>query len=173
MYKYLLLMIAIFTQISCKETKKADAKEVLVFYTTIQESFVKYYAPQHLFMEKASEALAKVGADNNAVIDTKELRETLQNAKLASYERMRMVGDVKEVDEGIGYKTAVAKSIDLFSKACDKEFKDFIDLLDLKVENKLDKLTQVVQLNLYEIETAAKDCEYAGNELIAKYDIKK
>jgi hypothetical protein len=173
MYKYLLLLLIACSQISCKEKVNADPKEVAIFYTTIQEAFGAKYEPQHLFLDKASEAVAKVNADNNAVIDTKELRESLLNAKKACTERMRIVASVKEVDTNIGYKNKVGKSIDVFSKACDKEFKDFIDLLDLKVENKLDKLTQIVQPTLYAIETAAKDCEAAGNELATKYALKK
>lgn len=171
MYKYLLLIIIACTQVACKESKKADPKEVLVFYSTIEESFIKYYAPQHLFMERATEVVNEIKANNDAIIDTKELRTVLEDAKKSCYERMRIVASVKEVDESIGYKNAVAKSIDVFSKACDKEFKDFIDLLDLKTENKLDKLTQIVQPKLYEIETVAKECEAAGTELITKYNI--
>ncbi|MFY7963932.1 MAG: hypothetical protein ACOVO1_03455 [Chitinophagaceae bacterium] len=171
MYKYLLLIILACSQISCKESPKADAKEVLIFYGTIEESFIKYYAPQHLFMQRATDAVNEIKANNDAVIDTKQLRIILADAKKACYERMRIVASVKEVDESIGYKNAVAKSIDVFSKACDKEFKHFIDLLDIKTENKLDKLTQIVQSKLYEIETAAKECESAANELKTKYNI--
>jgi hypothetical protein len=173
MYKYLLLIVIACSQISCKDKVNADPKEVATFYNTIQEAFGAHYEPQHLFLDKASEAVTKVSVDNNAVIDTKELRELLLNAKKSCTERMRIVASVKEVDTNIDYKNKVGKSIDVFSKACDKEFKDFIDLLDLKVENKLDKLTQIVQPTLYTIETAAKDCEAAGNELAVKYGIKK
>ena len=173
MYKYLLLVLIAFSQISCKEKVNADPKEVATFYTTIQGAFGANYEPQHLFLEKASEAVTKVSVDNNAVIDTKELRDLLLNAKRACTERMRIVASIKEVDSNIDYKNKVGKSIDIFSKACDKEFKDFIDLLDLKVENKLDKLTQIVQPTLYQIETAAKECEAAAAELTTKYAIKK
>ena len=173
MYKYLLLVLIACSQISCKEKVNADPKEVATFYTTIQEAFGANYEPQHLFLDKASEAVNKVSVDNNAVIDTKELRDLLLNAKRACTERMRIVASVKEVDTNIDYKNKVGKSIDVFSKACDKEFKDFIDLLDLKVDNKLDKLTQIVQPTLYAIETAAKDCEAAATELTTKYAIKK
>lgn len=173
MYKYLLLVLIACSQIACKEKVNADPKEVTAFYTTIQETFGANYEPQHLFLNKATEAVNKVGVDNNAVVDTKELRELLLNAKKACTERMRMVASLKEVDININYKNKVVKSIDVFSKACDKEFKEFIDLLDLKVENKLDKLTQIVQQTLYEIETTAKECEAAATELTTKYAIKK
>lgn len=173
MYKYLLLIIIACSQISCKEKVNADPIEAAAFYATIQEAFGFKYEPQHLFLDKASEAVNKVSADNNAVIDTKELRELLMNAKRACTDRMRIVASVKEVDTDIDYKNKVGKSIDVFSKACDKEFKDFIDLLDLKVENKLDKLTQIVQPTLYAIETAAKDCDAAASELKTKYAISK
>ncbi len=172
MFKYILVAVISITTISCKEKVKATDAEAAQFYNTIQQSFGASYEPEHLFMEQASDAVAKVKADNNVVIDTKEIKAILFEAKKSSIDRMRIVQSVKEVDESIGYKTAVAKSIDLFSKACDKEFKDFVELLDMKVDNKLDKLTQIVQQKLYEIETAAKDAEAAKNELIAKYKIK-
>lgn len=172
MFKYLLLVVISIATLSCKEKVKATDAEAAQFYTTIQQSFGASYEPQHLFMEKASEAVAKVKDDNNAVIDTKEIKAILFEAKKSSIDRMRIVQSVKEVDKSIDYKNLVAKSIDLFSKACDKEFKDFVELLDLKVDNKLDKLTQIVQQKLYEIETAAKEAEVAKDELIAKYHIK-
>ena len=75
MYKYLLLFVIACSQISCKEKVNADPKEVATFYATIQQAFGANYEPQHLFLDKASEAVNKVSIDNNAVIDTKELRE--------------------------------------------------------------------------------------------------
>ncbi len=172
MYKYLLIAFVAFTLPSCKQKTKANPNEVAIFYATIQESFGSNYEPQHLFLSKATEAVTKVSIDNNAMIDTKELAQLLSDAKKASTERMRIIASVKEVDAEIDYKNKVGKSIDIFSKACDKEFKDFIEVLDLKIEHKLDKLTQIVQPKLYEIETAAKDCETANEDLVKKYGLK-
>ena len=173
MYKYLLAFFAILPLASCNDNVKANPKDVVVFYNTIQESFNKYADPQHLLMEKASDAVNKIQADNNAIIDTKELRAILAEAKKASAARMAIVVAVKEVDATIDYKNKVINSINILNKAYDKEFKEYIDLLDVKTENKLDKLTQIMQPALYEIETAAKDCEVAGNNLATKYDFKK
>jgi hypothetical protein len=166
---FLFLTATITAFSSCSGTQ--DVEKVAESYGFIHSSFVFSKEAQQKFIDKAAEALNAVKYNKDAVIETKELNQLLDSARLANQSRLPMINAAEEMDDDIKYKAKVSYYVTLLDTLYNNQFKDFIKILDSKSEDRFDRSSQLLLAPLKELDKAGKACSEAGEQIRSKYEI--
>lgn len=154
---------------SCKESQ--DLGKVAESYGYIHSSFAFTEKIQQKFLDKSTEALRKIIADKNVVIDTKELSILLDSAKLANQNRLPLINQADEIDQDIKYKEKVLRYVNFLDTLYNNEFKEFIQILAIEGENRGENISKLLTPKMLKLEELGKACNLAGEEIRSKYNI--
>ena len=155
--------------VSC--APKKDKSEVIKSYDLIYSSFIYSKDAQQKFIDKTVESLNTIKNDKNASVDTKKLAVLLDGAKMANNSRLPIINRADEIDENIMYKEKVLKYVNLLNSLYDKEFEDYIKILDTQTEDRFEKSSQMLLPRLTELDKVGNACTEAGQQIRSKYDI--
>ena len=165
------LAISLF---SCKSRSSSsrDTVEIAKSYGIIHGAFATTKRIQEDFFAKATEALATIKYDQDAIVDTKQLRHLLDSAKVASRQRIEMLSLADEVDDEFMYKEKGLKYVSLLDTLYNNEFNQFADILDSKAKDRFQQCQTLLLRRMQDMKKAMYDCHDAGEAVREKYNIK-
>ena len=159
---------------SC-QNKKADHEKAKQFVTIINDNTSgEIKAVQQECVNKMTEALRSLKENDNAKIDTRQLRELLDRAKKANHLTFSAIIKTQEVDDEINLKQKALDETELFRSLYENELPKLLEAFESNGHNKFAKLTESANLlasreqEIRKIQSAYKE---AGDEFINKYDI--
>lgn len=168
--KYLQILILLLSLFSCQQ--KPDTEKIKQFAQTLHTyTGFQTKATQQAFVNKMTETFNIVKENNNAKIDTKELRDLLEKAKQANQTSFNEINNIQEVDNEINLKEKTLNTIELFRSLYQNEFSKTIEILESKESNKIEKAGQLFtgkEDEVNKVQTIAKE---ADEEFTNKYNI--
>lgn len=130
------------------------------------------FKEQQDFINQLSVAIVAV-KDNKAYnVNTKELLQLLDSAKVTNDSRINLLNNIKQVDNDIKFKDKSLYYAMLFDTAFNKEFKTAINILASNKENKFELIKQQVYPTILKIKEAEEAFKKADNDMQLKYNIK-
>ena len=171
MKNFLILLILQSFLFSCHQ--KVDSVKINQFAKTIHDyTHGQIKASQQEFVDKLTENLQSLQQNNDAIIDTKQLRELLDNAKKANQLSFQHIKSTIEIDKEINLRQKAIDENELFKSLYENEFPKTIAFMESNGKNKLDKisklLTEKKQEEIKKIQSASKEADY---EFTNKYNI--
>jgi hypothetical protein len=165
-----LIIILLSVSFACKP--KVSFQKVTTFYGIVNSSFTSFHDISQKAVDFETDALLKVKADNNAVIDTKRMRLLIDSARQASQSRLAMLKSVHEIDSEITLKNKALIYDELFYSAYNYEFRTALEVFESNKDKKFEIISDILKpkfLKIKEAELAYKEADKAFQE---KYDIK-
>ena len=161
----------LFNNCKTKDEKK-DTTEVAKSFGLIYTAFITTKEVQNRFFGKATDLLGQIKYNNEALIDTKNLKLLLDSAKKANEIQINIISMAEEPDQSIGYKEKTLKYISKVKDLYNNQFPQLITILNSKAEGRFEKSQALLFEKMTEMSKAMHECHDAGVELREKYDIK-
>ena len=171
MKNFLILLILQTFLFSCHQ--KVDSVKINQFAKTIHDyTHGQIKSSQQEFVDKLTENLRSLQQNNDAVIDTKQLRELLDTAKQANQLSFQHIKSTIEIDKEINLRQKALDENELFKSLYENEFPKTIEIMESKDKNKLEEisklLTEKKEEEIKKIQSDAKEADY---EFTNKYNI--
>jgi hypothetical protein len=171
MKNFIILLILQTFLFSCQQ--KVDSAKTKQFAQTIHDyTHGQIKGSQQGFVDKLTENLQSLQQNNDAVIDTKELRELLDKAKQANQLSFQHIKNTTEIDNEINLRQKALDENDLFKSLYENEFTKTIEILESKDKNKLEEISKLLtDKKEEEIKKVQSDAKEADYEFTNKYNI--
>jgi Glu-tRNA(Gln) amidotransferase subunit E-like FAD-binding protein len=171
MKPFILLSSLFIFLFSCQQ--KADSGKIKQFAQTIHDyTHFQIKASQQAFVNKLTEDLQSLQQNNDAVIDTRQLRDLLAKAKEANRVSYEHIKNAAEVDDEINLRQKALDENQLFDSLYNNQFAKTIDILESHDTNKREELSKIIDGQLEErINKVQRASKEADDEFTNKYDI--
>jgi hypothetical protein len=170
MKHFVLLSILTIILFSCQQ--KADTAKAKQFAQTIHDyTHFQFKASQQEFVDKLTEDLNRMQQNNNAMIDTKKLRELLNKAKQANQVSTEHIKNTTEIDNEINLRRKALDENELFKSLYENEFDKIITAIENKEPDKLNKAIHSLSAREDEIKKVQSASRQADDEFTKKYNI--
>ncbi|MGC4104147.1 hypothetical protein [Ferruginibacter sp.] len=174
MQKYLLLFLFTATFLfACDQ--KADTAKANQFATQIHDATTgSNKAIQQAFIDKMTETLKAVKQDNAIKVDTRTLRQSLNDAIQANHKSFVALNGLTEIDNSIQLKEKAIAENRLFLSLYEHEFITIIDALESDAPGKmatLDKCISAFSSREKEIRATQRTAQEAAADFEQKYNI--
>jgi hypothetical protein len=126
---------------------------------------------QQSLIDKATVAILTIKEDKAATIDTKSLQQLLDSAKKRNILRLQNIEKITEVDAGINYKGKVLDYVQHFNNFYEKEFKDFLVILNDKEQDRFAKGAAILMPKLKLIKEREIEFKNAQQAFKSKYPV--
>jgi hypothetical protein len=126
---------------------------------------------QQSLIDNATVAILTVKEDKTATIDTKSLQQLLDSAKKKNFLRQQNIEKITEVDAEINYKGKVLDYVQHFNNLYDKEFKDFLVILNDKEQDRFAKGAAILMPKLKLIKEREIEFKNAQQAFKSKYPV--
>ena len=171
--KYFFVLCCSILLFACQQ--KADSEKVKQFAIQMHAATTgTIKATQQSFVDKMTETLKAVQQDPAIIVDTKTLRELLENAKAANHTSFVEVSKITEVDNTINLREKALAEIELFRGLYEHEMTGIVDILESNAPDKklaLNSLIAAFSAKEGAITTTQNTAKDAGYVFDKKYDI--
>lgn len=154
---------------SCKQSY-VDTDKAYEFYETLTNQIAVNSPVQQEFIDKLNHAILKVKEKNDAIIDTKELTQLLEDSKSKNSENLRIVEGLVEFDEDLEFKGKTMEYLQAFSAAYQNEIPRVIHIFANAGENKYERAKDVLFPKLKVIKTKDRQMKKVQAAFKMKYE---
>ena len=169
MKQSLIYVFCISFLFACNNDNKTDGGDE---FGRVHSINIATFKEQQEFINQLTVAIVAVKDNNAYSVKTKELLQLLDSAKVTNDSRIKLLNNIKQVDDDIKFKDKSLYYAMLFDTAFNNEFKIAINILASNKENKFEIIKQQVYPTLLKIKEAEEAFKKADNEMQLKYNIK-
>jgi hypothetical protein len=171
-----LLLSAIISSIvlsSCGEEHKTDIFLARSYFDSVKNEINAGKKMQQKLINETTQILLSIKEDSAFIVDTKSFQALLDSAKKANLETRQNIAKITEIDPQINYKGKVLEYMNQFNGLYDNEFKEFVVLLDQKLEGRFEKLATLMASKLRSLKERETELENAKVAFNNKYPVDK
>ena len=166
-YTAIFLLFGIST-LSCKHTTVTTARAIK-FYDSINHQINLTRPLQQKFLDKITLRMSQVKDNKMAIIDTTELYNELDSAKISNLFRLNIIKDINEVDPEINYKKIMVNNVELLTKYYNNEFDRCIKVLGSNQQDRFESCRTLLMPALTELKKSLDEIQKAKIDFKNKY----
>jgi len=168
----LIILIYVFLSVGCICcNEKKDKAEIITSYKTIRSAMIDADDVQDRFFVKATQLLGQIKDNKDAIVDTKGFEGLLDSARNANDNEIKIISSVKEPDSEIKYREKSLNFANLLSALYQKQFREFISILNSKSDGRFEKSQTILYGKLLEWKQSKENWKQANQEMRDKYNI--
>lgn len=166
-------IIAVIVLSSCGGKHKTDIFLARSYFDSVKNEIDAGKKIQQKLINETAQIILSIKENAAFIVDTKSFRALLDSAQKANLETRQNIAKITEIDPQINYKGKVLEYMNQFNSFYDKEYKEFVVLLDQKLENRFEKLATLMASKLTLLKERETELENAKVAFNNKYPVDK